>query len=70
MDKILQEILKLVLEIKKISNYNNNLLGFVSSRVSPMPPIIKEHKELMSISMEMSEIFDKYNITADEFGIS
>lgn len=70
MNKILQEILRLVLEIKKISNHNNDLLGFVSSRVSPMPPILKDHKELMSISMEMSEIFDKYNITSDEFGIS
>ena len=70
MDKILQEILRLVLEIKKVSSHNNALLGFVCSRVSPMPPIQKDHKELMSISMEMSEIFDKYNITADEFGIS
>ena len=75
MDKLLKEILKLVLEIKEISESNNSisgikneLLGFLCSRSSLLPQGTQE--DFISVSMEMSEMFDKYNISPDEFGIS
>ena len=68
MDKLLKEILKLVLEIKQISGHNNDLLGFLCSKSSLLPQ--GTQKDFISVSMEMSEMFDKYNISPDEFGIS
>ena len=75
MDKLLKEILKLVLEIKEISESNNSisginneLLGFLCNQSSLLPQQSQEY--FISVSMKMSEIFDKYNISPDEFGIS
>ena len=68
MDKLLKEILKLVLEIKEISGHNNDLLGFLCSKSSLLPQGTQE--DFISVSMEMSEMFDKYNYCPVEFGIS
>ncbi len=68
MDKLLKEILKLVLEIKQISGHNNDLLGFLCKQSSLLPQ--QSQEDFISVSMEMSEMFDKYNISPDEFGIS
>ena len=75
MDKLLKEILKLVLEIKEISESNNSisginneLLGFLCKQSSLLPQ--QSQEDFISVSMKMSEISDKYNISPDEFGIS
>ena len=61
MDKLLKEILKLVLEIKQISGHNNDLLGFLCSRSSLLPQGTQE--DFISVLLFR-------NISPDEFGIS
>ncbi len=63
----------MVSQIKRITEANNDLLGFVCSKVAPSKKITSQDIDLLDmayISMEMSEIFEKYNISPDEFGIS
>jgi hypothetical protein len=73
MEDLIKEIFKMVSQIKRISEANNDLLGFVCSKVAPTKKITTKDIDLLDmayISMEMSEIFEKYNISPDEFGIS
>jgi len=73
MEDLIKEIFKMVSQIKRISEANNDLLGFVCSKVSPSKKLASQEIDLLDmayISMEMSEIFEKYNISPDEFGIS
>tara|TARA_A100001515_G_scaffold106740_1_gene87515 strand:- start:430 stop:651 length:222 start_codon:yes stop_codon:yes gene_type:complete len=73
MEDLIKEIFKMVSQIKRISEANNDLLGFVCSKVAPTKKITSQDIDLLDmayISMEMSEIFEKYNISPDEFGIS
>tara|TARA_B100000214_G_scaffold310504_1_gene242326 strand:- start:75 stop:296 length:222 start_codon:yes stop_codon:yes gene_type:complete len=73
MDDLIKEIFKMVSQIKRITEANNDLLGFVCSKVAPSKKITSQDIDLLDmayISMEMSEIFEKYNISPDEFGIS
>ena len=73
MEDLIKEIFKMVSQIKRISEANNDLLGFVCSKVAPSKKITSQDIDLLDmayISMEMSEIFEKYNISPDEFGIS
>jgi hypothetical protein len=63
----------MVKELRRISEANNELLGFICSKVAPTKKIYQEDIDITDmayISMEMSEIFEKYNISPDEFGIS
>jgi len=63
----------MVKELRRISEANNELLGFICSKVAPTKKIYEENIDITDmayISMEMSEIFEKYNISPDEFGIS
>ena len=64
MSKSIKEILKLVKEIVEISKANNDLLGFICSKISPPGEVIKQElniNEDLLISMEMSELLDKYD---------
>tara|TARA_R100000353_G_scaffold167421_1_gene129484 strand:- start:404 stop:625 length:222 start_codon:yes stop_codon:yes gene_type:complete len=73
MEDLIKEIFKMVSQIKRITEANNDLLGFVCSKVAPSKKITSQDIDLLDmayISMEMSEIFEKYNISPDEFGIS
>jgi len=73
MSKSIKEILKLVKEIVEISKANNDLLGFICSKISPPGEVIKQElniNEDLLISMEMSELLDKYDAMPEEFGIS
>ena len=73
MDDLIKELYKMVKELRRISEANNDLLGFICSKVAPNKKIHQEDisvDDIMFISMEMSEIFEKYNISPDEFGIS
>ena len=73
MDDLIKEIFKMVSQIKRISEANNDLLEFVCSKVAPSKKLASQDIDLLDmayISMEMSEIFEKYNISPDEFGIS
>tara|TARA_A100001201_G_scaffold107704_1_gene92133 strand:- start:220 stop:441 length:222 start_codon:yes stop_codon:yes gene_type:complete len=73
MNDLIKEIFKMVTQIKRITEANNDLLGFVCSKVAPSKKITSQDIDLLDmayISMEMSEIFEKYNISPDEFGIS
>ena len=73
MEDLIKEIFKMVSQIKRISEANNDLLGFVCSKVAPSKKNTSQDIDLLDmayISMEMSEIFEKYNISPDEFGIS
>jgi hypothetical protein len=63
----------MVVELRKISEANNDLLGFICSKVAPNKKIHQEDisvDDIMFISMEMSEIFEKYNVMPDEYGLS
>lgn len=63
----------MVKEVRKISEANNDLLGFICSKVAPNKKIHQEDisvDDMMSISMEMSEIFEKYDVMPDEYGLA
>ena len=73
MDDLIKEIYKMVVELRKISEANNDLLGFICSKVAPNKKIHQEDisvDDIIFISMEMSEIFEKYNVMPDEYGLS
>lgn len=73
MDSIIKEIFKMIKEIREVSKANNELLGFVCQKISPKNSIEKDYidtADFMTTSLEMSEMFEKYNIMPDEFGIS
>ena len=63
----------MVSQIKRISQANNDLLGFVCSKVAPSKKITSQDIDLLDvayISMEMSEIFEEYDVMPDEYGIA
>tara|TARA_S200002703_G_scaffold138855_1_gene129273 strand:+ start:52 stop:273 length:222 start_codon:yes stop_codon:yes gene_type:complete len=73
MDDLIKELYKMVKEVRKISEANNDLLGFICSKVAPTKKIHQEDisvDEMMFISMEMSEIFEKYDVMPDEYGLA
>ena len=73
MKELLKEIYRVVVELKRISEVNNDLLGFICQQVAPNKKFINKDittEEMMSISLEMSEIFEKYNVSPDEYGLS
>jgi len=73
MDDLIKEIYKMVVELRKISEANNDLLGFICSKVAPNKKIYQEDisvDDMMSISMEMSEMFEKYDVMPDEYGLA
>jgi ribosome maturation factor RimP len=73
MEDLIKELYKMVKEVRRISEANNDLLGFICSKVAPNKKIYQEDisvDDVMSISMEMSEIFEKYDVMPDEYGLS
>jgi len=65
----------MIKEILSISKANNELLGFICKRIAPPENIEKAYLDVdvddfMQTSLEMSEIFEKYDVMPDEFGIS
>jgi len=73
MDNLIKQIFKMINELREISKANNELLGFICQRVSPPGNVEKDSIDIddfMTTSLEMSEMFEKYDIMPDEFGIS
>ena len=73
MDDLIKELYKMVVELRKISEANNDLLGFICSKVAPNKKIHQEDisvDDVMSISMEMSEIFEKYDVMPEDYGVA
>jgi len=73
MEDLIKELYKMVKELRRISEANNELLGFICSKVAPTKKIYQEDisvDNMMSISMEMSEIFEKYDVMPDEYGLA
>tara|TARA_A100001201_G_scaffold115813_1_gene99486 strand:+ start:712 stop:933 length:222 start_codon:yes stop_codon:yes gene_type:complete len=73
MEDLIKELYKMVKELRRISEANNELLGFICSKVAPTKKIYQEDisvENMMSISMEMSEIFEKYDVMPDEYGLA
>ena len=73
MEDLIKEIYKMVVELRKISEANNDLLGFICTKVAPNKKIYQEDisvDDMMSISMEMSEMFEKYDVMPDEYGLA
>ena len=73
MDDLIKELYKMVKEVRKISEANNDLLGFICSKVAPNKKIHQEDisvDDMMSISMEMSEIFEKYDVMPEDYGLA
>jgi hypothetical protein len=73
MDDLIKELYKMAKELRKISEANNDLLGFICQRVAPNKKIYQEDisvDDMISISMEMSEMFEKYEVMPDEYGLA
>lgn len=73
MDDLIKELYKMVVELRKISEANNDLLGFICTKVAPNKKIYQQDisvDDMMSISMEMSEMFEKYDVMPDEYGLA
>ena len=73
MDDLIKELYKMVKELRRISEANNDLLGFICSKVAPNKKIHQEDisvDDMISISMEMSEMFEKYDVMPDEYGLA
>lgn len=73
MDDLIKELYKMVVELRKISEANNDLLGFICTKVAPNKKIYQEDisvDDMISISMEMSEMFEKYDVMPDEYGLA
>jgi len=73
MKNLIQEIFAMIKELREISEANNELLGFICQRIAPPGNIEKSAisvSDFMETSLEMSEMFEKYDIMPDEFGIS
>jgi|TARA_R110000803_G_scaffold13699_5_gene38375 hypothetical protein len=73
MDSIIKEIFKMIKELREVSKANNELLGFICQKISPDDSVEKDCIDIgafMTTSLEMSEMFEKYDIMPDEFGIS
>ncbi len=73
MDDLIKELYKMVKELRRISEANNELLGFICSKVAPTKKIHQEDIDITDmayISMEMSELYEKYNIMPDEYGLA
>ncbi len=63
----------MLIEMRKISQANNDLLGFICEQVAPNKKIVEKDittKEILTISMEMSEIFEEHNVMPEEYGLS
>jgi hypothetical protein len=73
MESIIKEIFKMIKELREVSKANNELLGFICQKISSNDSVEKDYLEIgdfMTTSLEMSEMFEKYDIMPDEFGIS
>ena len=72
MEDLIKELYRMVVELKKISETNNELLGFVCRKIAPAKQTKDEldFTDMMYISMEMSEICEKYNVMPDEYGLA
>ena len=73
MEDLIKELYKMVKEVRRISEANNDLLGFICTKVAPNKKIYQEDisvDDMISISMEMSEMFEKYDVMPDEYGLS
>lgn len=73
MKNLIKEIFKAIKELRQISHANNELLGFICQKIAPPTTIEKDYMEIgdfMTTSLEMSEMFEKYDIMPEEFGIS
>lgn len=73
MKELVKEIYRMVVEMRKISQANNDLLGFICKKIAPSKKIIEKDistEEMLIISIEMSELFEKYDVMPDEYGLS
>ena len=63
----------MIKQLREVSKANNELLGFICQKISSNDSVEKDYLEVgdfMTTSLEMSEMFEKYDIMPDEFGIS
>ena len=72
MKDLIQKLYLMIVELREISEANNELLGFLCMKIAPNKTSTKEidKSDIAYISMEMSEIFEKYNISPDEYGVA
>ena len=71
MEKAIKEILEMVIQVKRLAEANNDLLGFICQKIAPVKKQdYLDTKEFLITSLEMSEMFEKYDIMPEDFGIS
>ena len=73
MDDLIKELYQMVVELRKISQANNDLLGFICQKVAPNKKLNSQEIDLLDvayISMEMSEICEEYDVMPEEYGLA
>ena len=73
MDDLIKELYQMVVELRKISQANNDLLGFICQKVAPNKKLHSQEIDLLDvayISMEMSEICEEYDVMPEEYGLA
>jgi len=72
MKDLIQKLYLMVLELREISEANNELLGFLCMKIAPNKTSTKEidKSDISYISMEMSELCEKYDIMPEDFGVA
>jgi hypothetical protein len=72
MKDLIQKLYLMIVELREISEANNELLGFLCMKIAPNKTPKKEIDkcDIAYISMEMSELYEKYDIMPEDFGVA
>ena len=72
MKELLKQIYLMIIELREISEANNELLGFLCMKIAPtkQKQIEIDKKDIAHISLEMSKIFEEYDIMPEDYGVS
>jgi hypothetical protein len=72
MKDLIQKLYLMIVELREISEANNELLGFLCMKIAPNKTSTNKtnKSDIAYISMEMSELYEKYDIMPEDFGVA